>query len=86
MGEISYGRSKSCPFRLRFFTIPILIVCLLLSISSLGCQEMFKEMGEMMALQQELAKEFNTQNIGIKISNNTHLALTFQNSPMANLP
>jgi hypothetical protein len=47
---------------------------------------MLQSMGETMALQQRLAEEFNTENIGLKVTNNSHLALTFQNSPMANLP
>jgi hypothetical protein len=65
--------------------IPTTIVWSILIFSLLGCQDMFKGMGEMMALQQKLAQEFNTQNIGIKITNGTHLAVTFQNSPIAEL-
>jgi hypothetical protein len=76
---------KVYPLNHRIFTIPTLIVWAILMLSISGCQDMFKGMGEMMALQQKLAQEFNTQNIGIKISNGTHLAVTFQNSPIAEL-
>lgn len=62
------------------------VVWAILMLSLSACQDMFKGMGEMMALQQKLAKEFNTQNVGIKITNGTHLGVTFQNSQIANLP
>jgi hypothetical protein len=65
--------------------IPTIIIWLLLMLSLFACQDMFKGMGEMMALQQKLAQEFNTQNIAIKITNGTHLVVTFQNSPIADL-
>ena len=39
----------------------------------------------MIAFQQKLADEFNAENIGIKITNGTHLAVTFQNSPISKL-
>jgi hypothetical protein len=71
----------------RMFTVvPITIVLSLVIFSLLACQDMFKGMGEMMVLQQKLAKEFNTQNVGIRITNNAHLDVTFQNSQIANLP
>jgi hypothetical protein len=63
-----------------------IVVGLILMLSLPACQDMFKGMSAMMALQQKLAKEFNTQNIGIKITNGTHLGVTLQNSQMANLP
>jgi hypothetical protein len=63
-----------------------IVVCTILMLSLSACQDMFKGMGKMMALQQKLAKEFNTQNVGIKITNGTHLGVTFQNSEIANLP
>lgn len=63
-----------------------IVVWAILMLSLSACQDMFKGMGEMMALQQKLAKEFNTQNVGIKITNGTHLGVTFQNSEIANLP
>jgi hypothetical protein len=63
-----------------------LVVWAILMLSLSACQDMFKGMGEMMALQQKLAKEFNTQNVGIKITNGTHLGVTFQNSEIAKLP
>lgn len=62
-----------------------LVVWAILMLSLSACQDMFKGMGEMMALQQKLAKEFNTQNVGIKITNGTHLGVTFQNSEIAKL-
>jgi len=65
---------------------PSLVVWAILMLSLPACQDMFKGMGEMMALQQKLAKEFGTQNVGIKITNGTHLGVTFQNSEIANLP
>jgi hypothetical protein len=65
--------------------IPTIIIWLLLMLSLFACQDMFKGMGEMMALQQKLAQEFNTQNIAIKITNGTHLVVTFQDSPIADL-
>jgi len=76
---------KVYPLNHRIFTIPTLIVWSIVMLSLFACQDMFKGMGEMMALQQKLAQEFNTQNIGIKISNGTHLAVTFQNSPISQL-
>lgn len=63
-----------------------IVVWAILMLSLSACQDMFKGMGEMMALQQKLAQEFGTQNVGIKITNNTHLGVTFQNSEIANLP
>lgn len=63
-----------------------LVVSAILMLSLPACQDMLKGMGEMMALQQKLAKEFNTENVGIKITNGTHVGVTFQNSQMANLP
>ena len=69
----------------RIFTITKIMVWALLILSLLACQEMFKGMGEMIAFQQKLAEEFNAENIGIKITNGTHLAVTFQNSPMSKL-
>jgi hypothetical protein len=63
-----------------------IVVWAILMLSLSACQDMFKGMGEMMALQQNLAKEFGPQNIGIKITNGTHLGVTFQNSEIANLP
>ena len=65
---------------------PSIVVWAILVLTLPACQGMFKEMGEMMALQQKLAKEFNTENIGIKITNGTHLGVTFQNSQIAKLP
>ena len=76
---------KAYPLNQQAFTIPTIVVWAILMLSVGGCQDMFKGMGEMMALQQKLAQEFNTQNIGIKISNGTHLAVTFQNSPISEL-
>lgn len=76
---------KAYPLNNHALTIHTIIVWAILVLSISGCQDMFKGMGEMMALQQKLAQEFNTQNIGIKISNGTHLAVTFQNSPIAEL-
>lgn len=73
------------PLNYRIFTISTIMVLALVILSLLSCQEMFKGMGEMMALQQKLAEEFNSENIGIKITNGTHLAVTFQNSPMSKL-
>jgi hypothetical protein len=77
---------KVCPLNHRIFTIPTTMVWGVVMFSLLACQDMFKGMGEMMVLQQKLAKEFNTQNIGIKITNGTHLGVTFQNSEIAKLP
>ena len=65
---------------------PSIVVWAILMLSLAACQDMFKGMGEMMALQQKLVKEFGTQNVGIKITNGTHLGVTFQNSEIANLP
>ena len=76
---------KAYPMNHYVFTIRTIVVWSILMLSISGCQDMFKGMGEMMALQQKLAQEFNTQNIGINISNGTHLAVTFQNSPIAEL-
>ena len=76
---------KARPLNKHTLTIPTVIVWLVVMLSLLACQDMFKGMGEMMALQQKLAQEFNSQNIGIKISNGTHLAVTFQNSSIAEL-
>ena len=76
---------KAYPLNHCALTIPTIVVWAILMLSIGGCQDMFKGMGEMMALQQKLAQEFNTQNIGIKISNGTHLAVTFQNSPFSEL-
>ena len=73
----SHRMRKACPF---------IVVWTILMLSLPACQDMFKGMGEMMALQQKLAKEFNTENVGIKITNGTHLGVTFQNSQIANLP
>ena len=71
----------------RMFTVvPTTIVLSLVIFSFLACQDMFKGMGEMMVLQQKLAKEFSTQNVGIKITNGAHLDVTFQNSQIAKLP
>ena len=71
----------------RMFTVvPTTIVLSLVIFSFLACQDMFKGMGEMMVLQQNLAKEFSTQNVGIKITNGAHLDVTFQNSQIAKLP
>jgi hypothetical protein len=80
------GRVRKA-FLLNHYVLPIptIIICLLLMLSLFACQDMFKGMGEMMALQQKLAQEFNTQNIAIKITNGTHLVVTFQNSPIADL-
>lgn len=65
---------------------PSIVVWAILMLSLAACQDMFKGMGEMMALQQKLSQEFGTQNVGIKITNGTHLGVTFQNSEIANLP
>jgi hypothetical protein len=65
---------------------PSIVLWAILMLSLAACQDMFKGMGEMMALQQKLAKEFGTQNVGIKITNGTHLGVSFQNSEIANLP
>jgi len=85
MLESNDRMTKARPLNNHTLTIPTVIVWLVVMLSLLACQDMFKGMGEMMALQQELAEEFNTQNIGIKITNGTHLAVTFQNSPIAEL-
>ena len=70
----------------RIFTVPTVIVWSVVIFSLLACQDMFKGMGEMMVLQQKLAKKFNTQNVGIKITNGAHLGVSFQNSQIAKLP
>ena len=71
----------------RMFTVVLTTTVLSLVIFSfVACQDMFKGMGEMMVLQQKLAKEFSTQNVGIKITNGAHLDVTFQNSQIAKLP
>ena len=77
---------KVCPLNHRIFTIPALIVWSIVMLSLLACQDMFKGMGDMVALQQKLAEEFNTRNIGIKITNRAHLGVTFQNSQIEKLP
>ena len=76
---------KAYPLNHYALAIPTIVVWSILMLYISGCQDMFKGMGEMMAFQQKLAQEFNTQNIGIKISNGTHLAVTFQNSSIAEL-
>ena len=68
------------------FTVSALIVWSVVMLSLLACQDMFTGMKEMEALQQKLAEEFNTQNIGIKITNRTHLGVTFRNSQIEKLP
>ena len=69
------------------FTVVLTTTVLSLVIFSfVACQDMFKGMGEMMVLRQKLAKEFSTQNVGIKITNGAHLDVTFQNSQIAKLP
>ena len=85
MLESNDRMTKARPLNNHTLTIPTVIVWSVVMLSLLACQDMFKGMGEMMALQQELAEEFNTQKIGIKITNGTHLAVTFQNSPIAEL-
>ena len=71
----------------RMFTaVPITIFLSLVIFAFVACQDMFKGMGEMMVLQQKLAKKFNTQNVGIKITNGAHLGVSFQNSQIAKLP
>ena len=71
----------------RMFTVVLTTTVLSLVIFSfVACQDMFKGMGEMMVLRQKLAKEFSTQNVGIKITNGAHLDVTFQNSQIAKLP
>lgn len=77
---------KVCPLNHRIFNIPALIVWSVVMLSLIACQDMFKGMKEMVVLQQKLAEEFNTQNIGIKITNRTHLGVTFRNSQIEKLP
>jgi len=76
---------KVYPLNHRIFTISTIIVWSVVMLSLFACQDMFKGMGEMMALQQKLAEEFKTENIGIKITNGKHLGVTFQNSQIAKL-
>jgi len=66
--------------------ISAIMLCVVVTFAFPACQDMFKGMGEMMVLQQKLAQEFNTQNIGVKLSNGTHLSVTFQGSQFAELP
>ena len=68
------------------FNIRAIMLCLVIILALPACQDMFKGMGEMMVLQQKLTQEFNTQNIGVNLSNGTHLSLTFHNSEFAELP
>jgi hypothetical protein len=86
MTELNDQKPKFCPLNHGTLTIRTITVCSLVLFSLLACQDMFKGMGEMMVLQQRLAKEFNTQNVGVKITNSAHLGVTFHNSQMAKLP
>jgi hypothetical protein len=67
---------------------PTIAIIVLLSSLTLvfGCQDMLKGMGELMSLQQKIAEEFDTRDLGIKIMNGKHLTVTFQNSDLAELP
>jgi hypothetical protein len=67
-------------------SIAAIVVCSAVIFVLSACQDMFKGMGEMMVLQQKLAQEFNTQNIGVNLSNGTHLSVSFHNSQLAELP
>lgn len=60
-------------------TMPILLA-LTLSVAACG------GFGDMIALQRGLAHEFGTDAIGINVSNNSVLTVTFANTPAATLP
>jgi hypothetical protein len=74
------------PLKHRMFRIPAIMVCSVVIFAFPACQDMFKGMGEMMVLQQKLAQEFNTQDIGVNLSNGTHLSVTCHSSQFAELP
>lgn len=67
-------------------SIAAIVVCSVLLFVLSACQDMFKGMGEMMVLQQKLAQEFSTQDIGVNLSNGTHLSVSFHGSQFAELP
>ncbi|MCD4818411.1 MAG: hypothetical protein K8S23_06945, partial [Candidatus Cloacimonetes bacterium] len=50
-----------------------------------GCQDMFNNMGEILALQKKLSKEFKTANFSINLSNGGYLTISIVNSPIAEL-
>jgi hypothetical protein len=86
MTELNHQKPKVWPLNHGICTIRTITVSSLVLFSLIACQDMFKGMGEMMVLQQKLAKEFDTQKVGVKITNSAHLSVTFQNSQIAELP
>lgn len=62
----------------KFHAWAMLLLCLLAS----GCVKLAKDWGEISKLHQAIVKEFGEDEVGVNLSNNTMLTVSFVNSPL----